>query len=421
MSGGGPEHQEVLVPTRHLATLKRVSPPRRAPLHHDLSDLLRPHLKAVVHEMAREIREQVPEYAQPAESEYGQKVQQTISETVEHFVGSLGGPEAGWQTLTEIYARLGAHEAHKGRSLDGLQTAMRLSSQVACRRFIKDAYRLGWPRETLALLTDSLFLLLAKVSDAAAQGYAAAQGELAGERERHRNRLRDLLIIDPPTSREAITDLARSAGWEPPQTIGVVALRRPVRARARVVPPTILAEWDGPAPFLVVPDPDGPGQDRLVASLVRDHPGALGPTVPLVKGAVSLRWASRAVGLMERDVLPAGTVRCVDQLATLMTSMSEDLIDAAATTLLAPILALPTPRREPLATTLLVYLQCGDNAVIAGERLHIHQQTVRYRIRRLQEMYGGELGDPDTRLDMMIALNSILRFTLKRAATGSSS
>ncbi|MGI8332566.1 PucR family transcriptional regulator [Actinomadura scrupuli] len=406
--------------TRHLATRKHIGPYRRETPHDDLADLLRPHLESVAHEMAQQIREQVPEYAQPAESEYGRRIQQTISETVEHFVGSLDRPEEGWHSLTELYTRLGAHEARRGNGLEGMQTAMRLSSQVACRRFIKDAYRLGWSRETLALLTDSLFLLLGIVADAAAQGYAAARGELASERERYRGRLRDLLVIDPPTSREAITELARSAGWELPRTVGVVALRRPVRATARLVPPVVLADWDGAAPYLVVPDPDGPGQERLVASLMRDHPGALGPTVPLTRGAVSLRWARRAVALMERDVLPAGTVRCVEQLATLMASTSEDLIEAATTTLLAPILALPAHRRRPLAMTLLVYLQCGDNAVTTGERLHVHQQTVRYRIRRLQELYGGDLGDPDTRLDMMIALNSMLRFTPARRVTGSS-
>lgn len=380
----------------------------------DLGELLRPHAEAAAMEMLGEIRRQVPEYAQPADSTYAQRVQQTIEVTVDHFVGSVGRTETSWDALSDHYARLGAQEARRGRSLDRLQTAMRLSSQVACRRFIKDAYRLGWPGPTLALLTDSLFILLEKTAHAAAQGYASAQGRIVTEREERRHRIRDLLVADPPTSREALVDLAREADWDPPGTIGVVALRRPIRNAAHLLPPGVLADWHGPVPYLIVPDPDGPGQDRLLAALAREHQSALGPTVPLARGAVSLRWATRAIELMDRGVIPSdskGMVRCSDQLVSLMTSSCEDLLESTSATLLAPLLKLPWQRRELLATTLLAYLETAENAVLAGERLHVHQQTVRYRLRQLQQTCGHDLIRADTRLDLMIALRHLLRFS----------
>ncbi|MGP4028680.1 helix-turn-helix domain-containing protein [Actinomadura sp. 3N407] len=400
-------------------SVRKHHPVQRHASHRGLDDLLRPYTKSVVDEVTREIRRQLPEYAQPSDSEYGRRVQETISVTVEHFIDTVGRPAYDREGLAAIYARLGAHEARKGRALDSLQNAMRLSSQVACRRFIEQAYRLGWPSETLALLTDSMFLLLGTVANAAAEGYAAAQEKLASARERHRNRLRDLLVVDPPPSLEALTDLSRAADWGPTSTIGVIALRRPVSRTAHVVPPMVLADWEGPAPYLVVPDPDGPGQDRLLARLVREHPGVIGPTVPLNRGAVSLLWARRAVELVERGVLPCdGVVRCVDHVAVLAASLCEDLIDAAAVRHLGPLLKLPAHRRRTLAATLLLYLNCGDNAITAAERLHVHPQTVRYRIRSLQEMYGGDIVDPDTRLDMSIALNALLRFPAPAATSG---
>jgi hypothetical protein len=289
---------------------------------------------------------------------------------------------------------------------------MRLGSQIACRRFIRQAYRLDWTSETLALLTDSLFLLLGKAVNAAAQGYAAAQGEMATERERHRNRLRDLLVADPPTSTEALISLARAADWEPPHTIGVVALLSSPVSASRVTSPAILADWDGPAPYLVVPDPDGPGQDRLLSALFREHPGAIGPTVPLDKGAVSLRWAREAARLVQRGVLAqGGVVRCVEHLSVLAASQCEDLVEAASARYLRPLLEFPAGRLEALASTLLVYLSCGENAVVTGERMHVHPQTVRYRVRTIQKLYGDDLGDPGTRLDMMLALNALLCFS----------
>jgi hypothetical protein len=400
------------VPTRRLSARRSHLVAHRRRPQDGLGELLRPHVDSVVDEVVREIRRHVPEYAQPPDSDYGRRLRRNISETVGQFVDSVGGTVADSTVLTEFYSRLGAHEARSGRSLDSLQAAMRLSSQIACRRFIEQAYRLGWPSETLALLTDSLFLMLGKAVNAAAEGYAAAQGELATARERHRNRLRDLLVADPPTSREALISLARAADWEPAHTIGVVALRPAAGTAPRVVSPVILADWDGPAPYLVVPDPDGPGRDRLLSALFHEHPGVIGPTVPLNEGAVSLRWARQAAELMERGVLPhTGVVRCVEHLTLLAASQCEDLVDAAVARRLRPLLGLSPGRRDSLAATLLAYLTCGENAVITGERLHIHPQTVRYRIRTIQELYGdgGGIADPDGRLDLMLALSFYLR------------
>lgn len=399
------------MPTRRSPTRRPHLVAHRRRSHDGLGELLRPHVDSVVDEVVREIRRHVPEYAQPPDSDYGRRLRRTISETVRQFVDSVGATDADGSALSDIYARLGAHEARSGRGLDSLQAAMRLSSQIACRRFIEQAYRLEWPSETLALLTDSLFLMLGEAVNAAAEGYATAQGELATARERHRNRLRDLLVADPPTSREALISLARAADWEPPHTIGVVALRPPDGTAPRVVSPMILADWDGPAPYLVVPDPDGPGRDRLLAALFHEHPGVIGPTVPLNEGAVSLRWARQAAELVERGVLPCtGVVRCVDHLSLLAASQCEDLVAAAAVRHLGPLLELPPGRRDSLSATLLAYLACGENAVITGERLHIHPQTVRYRIRVIQELYGdrGGIADMDARLDLLLALNFFL-------------
>jgi hypothetical protein len=360
--------------------------------------------------MEQQVREQVPEYARVAGSTYEKQVQRTIGFTVAHYINSVGHAEPDLASLTELYTKVGAHEAREGRNLDNLQAAMRLSGQIACRRFIKDAYRLNWPRDTLGLLTDSLFMLLAAAADAAAQGYAHEQGKLATESERRRARLRDLLIIDPPASREAIADLAGSAGWELPQSIAVVALPPDSPPGPRIMPPAILADWDGPAPFLVVPDPQRPGQRRFMTTLMHGRTAAIGPTVPVAQGAVSIRWARHAVALIQRGVLPGGgVVHCVDHLATLAASAAEELIDAASATGLAALRALPLRRRQPLLETLLVYLQYGNNAVIAAGRLQIHEQTVRYRLRRISEITDGRLPSDDSKLDTMLMLNWMMR------------
>ncbi|MFC7730786.1 hypothetical protein [Actinomadura keratinilytica] len=137
---------------------------------------LRPHLTAAVEEMVREIENLVPEYARPPESPYGQRMRRQIRQAVQHFVDAIGNPDQDWDAVTAIFEGIGRYEARQGRDLDGLQTAIRVSGQVACRRFIRDARRLDWPLDVLGHITESLFVFLEKIAEAAARGYAGARG-----------------------------------------------------------------------------------------------------------------------------------------------------------------------------------------------------------------------------------------------------
>lgn len=375
-----------------------------------IAEPLRPYLEAAASEMVTEIQALVPEYARPPESPYGRRMRWAVEQSVRQFVDSIGRPDLDWGAVTGIFEGIGAYEARKGRSLDGLQTAIRVGGQVACRRFIKDARRLGWSLDVLGAITESLFVFLERIACAAGQGYARAQGELAGERERFRRRLRDLLVMDPPASDEAIGELAGEAGWQVPRTLAVVAFRPEPGGPVPVLPPAFLADWDAADPYLIFPDPDGPGRDRLPAAVKGTRAAAIGPSVPPARAALSLRWARRGLALIERGVLPGKEpLRCLDHLPTLVAAQSEELLDVALGARLGPLMALAPHRRDALSRTLLTYMECRDNAVAAAERLLVHEQTVRYRIRRLEETVGGAMLDPDRRMELLLLLHHLVR------------
>jgi sugar diacid utilization regulator len=169
----------------------------------------------------------------------------------------------------------------------------------------------------------------------------------------------------------------------------------------------VLAQWHCPEPYLIVPDPDGPGRDHLVGSLVGDLSAAVGPTAGITQAGMSLRWARRTLALVERGVLPAKeTVRCLDHIPILAGVLSEELIGLALRERLAPLLDLPPQRRDPLMRTLLIYMENRDNAVAAAEILMVHEQTVRYRIRRLEAILGPLPFDPERRLEVMLLLHT---------------
>jgi DNA-binding PucR family transcriptional regulator len=56
-----------------------------------------------------------------------------------------------------------------------------------------------------------------------------------------------------------------------------------------------------------------------------------------------------------------------------------------------------------LAQTLLAWLECADDAN-AARRLHVHPQTIRYRLRRVSELFGDALTNPDARFRLLLAL-----------------
>jgi purine catabolism regulator len=54
-----------------------------------------------------------------------------------------------------------------------------------------------------------------------------------------------------------------------------------------------------------------------------------------------------------------------------------------------------TASAEVLLQTLSVYLVTGHNAVEAARRLHVHRNTLRYRLRSIQRQLGVELDRPE--------------------------
>ncbi|MEU7576444.1 helix-turn-helix domain-containing protein [Streptomyces sp. NPDC041068] len=85
----------------------------------------------------------------------------------------------------------------------------------------------------------------------------------------------------------------------------------------------------------------------------------------------------------------------------------ESLIDALVRRHLLPLDAVRSPRRERFAETLLCWPRCGHNASEVANRLAVHPQTVRYRLRQLDEVFGDQLHDPVAQFEMQLALHAV--------------
>ena len=130
--------------------------------------------------------------------------------------------------------------------------------------------------------------------------------------------------------------------------------------------------------------------------------------MPLEQAGRSLRWARQALALAKRGIVPApgGLIRCTEQLPTLVILADEELARTLVATRLAPLGQVRAAHREPLAQTLLCWLECGGNAREVARRLSIHPQTARYRMRQLHLLFGGILHEADARFGLEIALRA---------------
>jgi hypothetical protein len=374
-----------------------------ARLPSDILPALRAGIGRISAEMIEEIQARIPEYARPSDEIYTKVIRTTVELAVEGFLDRAENPAAPWDP--EPFRAIGRGEAAEGRNLEPLQAAMRLGARVGWRRLTGTAGPLGLPPQSLYDLGEAIFVYLDQLADAAATGFEQARARAEGEVERRRDRLLDLLLGQ--ASPDTVADAARAAGWRLPKTVACVALDdRDGTHRAPPMPPEVLVGMDRPTPCLLVPDPAGPGQSRMLETALRGRPAAVGPAVPLSRAAASLRWAAEALELSARGVLPPGPLRCADHMAALVVFKDEELVGALAEVRLAPLAHLRPSQQDRLAETLLAWLRHGRGAGEVAARLHVHPQTVRYRLRQLEELYGDQLADPDIRFELEIALRA---------------
>jgi DNA-binding PucR family transcriptional regulator len=118
--------------------------------------------------------------------------------------------------------------------------------------------------------------------------------------------------------------------------------------------------------------------DRVLDSAER-HPGAIGQVTSLAE---------------------ARTTVVLDEIVT-MIAADERLIDPRVREL--------RQQDAVLADTLRAYLDSFGDVGAAAQWLHVHPNTVRYRVRRIEEVLGSSLADPDVRLLLSLSLRATER------------
>jgi len=140
-----------------------------------------------------------------------------------------------------------------------------------------------------------------------------------------------------------------------------------------------------------------------------DRVAGIGRITPVGDALItSRRDAERALRVLRGTPDRATTAVCASDVE--MEALLLDLQDLAATTDRRPsgpyarLLAYDATRHGFLLETLQAWLDAHGDVTIAAEKTHVHQNTFRYRLRRISEIGGVDLADPRERLGLHLQL-----------------
>jgi hypothetical protein len=154
----------------------------------------------------------------------------------------------------------------------------------------------------------------------------------------------------------------------------------------------------------LLPDSSAPGRRERVATTLKGAGAVISPSVPLDNIPAALRLTQVAARLLHEGAVRADPLFVDEHLDAVIVHRDTRLLEALQAQVLAPMASLPADTNSRLRETLASWLNhLGDRQQVAAE-LHVHRQTVRYRLAQLRELYGDRLDDPRFRRKLMLAL-----------------
>ncbi len=394
-----------VVPLREPALLAIT----RLPDGHAVSSALRPAVPRLVDEMIDAIRAEIPAYDRPLQGDFGERVRGSTTASVERFLALIAGEERDARGRSDLYVELGRNEVRSGRPIDTLLGAYRIGARVMWRGFAAEGQAAGIEPDVLYRLAEALFAYVDELSHESSDGYAEALAQRHGARERERERMLEVLMRKPPADPVVVHAQAGRAEWKLPEEVAPVATpaaRMPARQLEHRLPDGSMAATLEGMTVALIPDLDTRGRTAELERALEGAPAARGAQVPSLEAAEEVERAVLAVALQNAGVLPReGILDTGDHLVALILHRDPARAHSLADRVLEPLDRLSPGTRDKLTDTLAAWL---DNACSTGDTaraLHVHMQTLRYRLRQLEEVFGPDrLTDGESRLELQLAL-----------------
>jgi hypothetical protein len=301
------------------------------------------------------------------------------------------------------FQRSARDRASEGMPLEDLLHAYRLGGRIGWQS-IEAAAR---PEEREALLVGAELLMdyIDRVSSAVSQAYLEASRHLVSEEERRVRAALDALI-DPATPLAELRRLAQRAGLELRDeyrpfaaTIRGAPAHRHSELAAALRAQGLLALTEGDRVTGMVAGEEAPlraaASEQVVVAIAEETGrGQLAAALEDMRRLADLGRRLGRAGVIEPDAL----------LPELLLASSPQAAATLHRRVLAPLEEYRPPRGADLVETLALHLECRLDRRATAERLHLHPNTLDYRLRRIRELTGLDTHDPDDLLLIALAL-----------------
>jgi hypothetical protein len=298
--------------------------------------------------------------------------------------------------------------------MDALLAAYRVGARVAWRELSAAAAHAGVGATTMAQFAELVFAYIDELSAASAAGHSDELSTSGRVRQRYLERLAQHLVAG--ASADVLTASADRADWPAPRTLTAVLLpAAQVRGALSLLGQGTLQLGDDlpgleddaveQLSLLLVPDVDGRDRGQLMRVL-HGRSAVVGPPRPWTLARTSYLRAVRTSALAGTGTAAtAGPVDTEEHLADLVVGADPDALTDLRAAVLAPLAGLRPATALRLAETLRSWLLHQGRRDAVAEDLHVHAQTVRYRMTQVRQLYGARLDDPATVLELLLALH----------------
>ena len=381
-------------------------------------DLLRARLPAVAEHTVAAITVEVPSYAHALTGSMGQNIRRAVELALGGFLSLAARPRGSDPGTPLAPAREGAYalgrgEARSGRSMDALLAAYRVGARVSWRELSATAVEARLSPDTLARFAELTFAYIDDLSAASVAGHTDELANAGRVLDRHLQRLGRNLLAGHPADQLAAA--AARAEWDPPRTLTAVVLpgahvrgaaagldRRTLQPEEEL--PDLDDEDTSDLAVLLVPDAERSARPALLQAL-RGRQAYVGPARAWtgVRDSYLRVLRARRLGLIgDREVLDTE-----EHLPALVLTADPGALADLRARVLAPLDGVRPGTAERLVETLRAWLLHQGRRDDVAAAVHVHPQTVRYRMGQIRDLFGDKLTDPENVLALTLALATL--------------
>jgi hypothetical protein len=392
--------------------MSRSSPaPDVAPQVRALSRRLLPEADELGARMADRVREEIPLYAEGELVGYDQLVV-SCGHNTRYILGQLAGEP---RVSIDAPRATGTTRAEQGVPYAAVLQAFRVGSRFLWEMLVDSAA--PEDRDVLLLAAADIWAVSDELASQVTEAYRAAQAD----RVRRDGQMRAVLVsgvLDGDvTAADALVEAAGALHLQRNAEFVVVSAECPSPgaeglpdAEPMLRRHNVTSAWrlDHEHQDGLVELRRGFGVQHLVDALGASARGRVGISAAF-HGIADAPEARRQARLASCAAAPSSreVVRFDQHPLGVLLAAGPDQADGLARAVLGPVLDLAADDRAVLLETARTWLAAEGSSSAAAERLHLHRNSVRYRLRRLEELTGRDLAKPLDAAEVFIALEAV--------------